>query len=263
MSLPTITLIVNTHRQSPQLRRILAAVAAGSRPPDQVIVAEDGEDADTAAVVAESRPKLAAPLLHKTQPHLGFRRSSILNDAIAAATGEHLVFLDGDCVPHRDFIRDHAHLATPGAFTQGRRAFIRIDRVSGYLAGDTGLLRLALTGGMTGLAKGIRLPYPKIKCDRDFRGVLGCNLGIRRADLVRVNGYDEDFVGWGHEDADLAARLYANGITRRVVHGRAIVYHLDHPLAERDRAKSNRDRFEAGVAAGRLRCEHGLDAHGA
>lgn len=255
---PSITLIISAHRQAAPLRFILERLAGARVRPAQIIVAEDGEDSETERVVREAAHHFSPAPLHLRQPHTFFRKSFVLNRAIAAATAEYVVFLDGDCVPHRDFIADHASLARAGAFVQGRRAFIREARVPAFLAQRSGLVRLALSGGLHGTAKGVHLPLPLVRTDRDFHGVLGCNLGVWRSDLELVNGFDEAFEGWGHEDADLAARLYANGRVRRVVHGRAIVYHLDHPTAPRDRAKSNRARFEAGVASGRLRCDCGL-----
>ena len=30
-------------------------------------------------------------------------------------------------------------------------------------------------------------------------GILGCNLGIWRDDLLAVNGFDEDYEGWGEK----------------------------------------------------------------
>ncbi len=255
---PSITLVISAHRQAASLRLILERLAGSPVRPAQIIVAEDGEDSETECVVREAARHFAPAPMHLRQPHTGFRKCVVLNRAIAAATSEYVVFLDGDCVPHPDFVADHAALARDGAFVQGRRAFIREARVPEFLARRAGLAKLALTGGMHGMAKGLRLPLPLIRTDRDFHGVLGCNLGVWRADLQLVNGFDEAFEGWGHEDADLAARLYANGRVRRVVHGRAVVYHLDHPPAARDRAKSNRARFEQGVASGRRRCESGL-----
>lgn len=257
----SITLIISSHNQAGPLEAILRRISHGSLRPGQIIVAEDGEDLATPLAIARVARETGLKVLHFSQPHLGFRKARILNRAIAASEGDLVVFLDGDCLPHRHFLRDHAELSAKGFFTQGRRAFIRETHVRSCLEKNAGMLRVALGGGMHGMAKGIRLPFTLIRNDRDFHGVLGCNLAVRRADLLQVNGFDEDFSGWGHEDADLAARLYANGLTRRVVHGRAIVYHLDHPPAARDADRSNRTRFETNAASGRLRCEHGLDSH--
>lgn len=257
-----VTLVINTSGQAPQLRAILAAVFAGSELPAQVVIAEDGVDPATAAVVAEASVSAPCPVVHRSQEKRGFRRSSILNAAIATATGDYLVFLDGDCIPHRDFIADHRRVARPGFFVQGRRAFVREAAVPGCLAGKSfSPLRLFLKGALHGVMKGIRFPFPLVREDADLHGVLGCNLGIHRADLCAVNGYDESFVGWGKEDSDLAARLYHLGRRRRVVRNHAVIYHLDHPVADRSGLPTNEHRLAETLATRRVRCDRGLDRH--
>jgi GT2 family glycosyltransferase len=57
----------------------------------------------------------------------------------------------------------------------------------------------------------------------------GCNIAISRVDLEVVNGFDEDFVGWGCEDDDLAFRLRKAGIRIGSVLGYTIAYHMWHP----------------------------------
>lgn len=255
---PSITLVINTHRQAAQLRVILDAVRRGASRPDQVVVAEDGADAETARVIAEARREADYPIVHQTQEHKGFRRSSILNAAIAASTGDYLVFLDGDCIPHPSFIADHRRLAERGSFVQGRRAFVKIDAVPEVLAGKTSLPRLFLTGRMHGCAKAIRLPMPLVRTDTDLHGVLGCNLAIWRDDLLAVNGYDESFIGWGKEDSDLAARLFHLGRKRRMVRNHAVIFHLDHPIADRSGLAGNEHRLAETLQTKRVRAVQGI-----
>ena len=81
-----------------------------------------------------------------------------------------------------------------------------------------------------------------------------------RADLVRVNGYNEAFTGWGREDAELAARLMNSGVRRVDVRGRALCYHLWHPPADRTGLAANDELLAAAVEQSRQRCEQGLDA---
>ena len=71
----------------------------------------------------------------------------------------------------------------------------------------------------------------------DLRGIRGSNLAIWRADLIRVNGYNEDFVGWGREDSELAVRLTNSGVRRLDVRGWAVCYHLWHPSASSDQSR--------------------------
>lgn len=257
---PSVSLIINAHRQAASLRLILDRLAEAHIRPDQIIIAEDGEDPETECVMQNSAGRFTAAPLHLRQPHTGFRRSIILNRAIAAATSEYIVFLDGDCIPHREFIRDHRRVARRGTFVQGRRAFVKEAAVPSLLAGKTTLPTLFLTGRMHGCAKALRFPIPLVKEDTDLHGILGCNLGIWRDDLIAVNGYDESFIGWGKEDSDLAARLFHLGRSRRVVRNHAVIFHLDHPVADRTGLPSNEQRLADTLATRRVRALRGIDS---
>jgi len=91
--------------------------------------------------------------------------------------------------------------------------------------------------------------------------VRGCNLAIWRHDLVRVNGYNEAFTGWGREDSELAVRLMNSGVRRLDVRGRALCYHLWHPPASRGNLNANDELLEGAVAQKTSWCERGLQEH--
>jgi len=96
---------------------------------------------------------------------------------------------------------------------------------------------------------------------RDLRGVRGCNLAIWREHLAKVNGYNEEFTGWGREDSELAVRLINNGVLRIDVRGWALCYHLWHPPLSRSELPANDQLLAAAVAEGRQSCRLGLSQH--
>jgi glycosyltransferase involved in cell wall biosynthesis len=256
---PSITLILSTYDYPVALGKILESLSKQTLPPLQIIIADDGSDKPTRLLVQESIRRLKLPIHHCWQEHQGFRKAVILNRAIAEAHGDYIVFLDGDCVPDIDFIADHASLAERGYWVQGRRAFVKESCVENFIPTKKRVWNLALTGNLTGLTKAIRLPTPIVQQGFQQRGILGCNLGIWREDLLAVNGFDENFVGWGREDADLANRLYHLGRPRKFVYGRAILYHLNHPIASRSRLGDNQSLLDQTIAEKRIRAVKGLD----
>ena len=189
---PRISLVVSTYNQTEALDGVLDRVLRLSVPPAEILVADDGSGPATASLLKAWRPRAPLRLEHLWQEDHGFRKTRILNRALAAATGDYVVFLDGDCLPAPRFIEDHGRLAEPGCFVQGRRAFVKEQHVGALLAGRTTLRKLMLGGGVQGLAKALRFPAPWVRRNRSQRGLIGCNLGVWRADLVRVNGFDED-----------------------------------------------------------------------
>ena len=94
-------------------------------------------------------------------------------------------------------------MAEKGYFVQGRRCFINEKSVAPLLDSKTSLSKLIFSGKVSGLLKSSRLPLPIVKRNTSMYGMLGCNLGVWRDDLITVNGFDEDFEGWGREDSDL------------------------------------------------------------
>ena len=120
-----------------------------------------------------------------------------------------------------------------------------------------------LTGKITGAAKGIRWPIPIIRRDTQQRGIIGCNMAFWRDDLMAVNGFDEDYSGWGiGEDSDIGTRLYHLGRQRKFVYGRAITFHLNHPPAPARAIMRPASRgWRKPSLSKKIRCEHGLDRH--
>jgi glycosyltransferase involved in cell wall biosynthesis len=256
---PAISVVVNTFENPVALAKVLRALGGQKGGAFETIVADDGSGPETAEVVRSFAAK--ANVLHCRQDHAGFRRSVILNKAIVQAKGEYLVFLDGDSVPAREFLADHAALAEKGCWVQGRRAFVDESCVGDFEPRWSRILSLILRGKLSGTMKGLRFPFPMVTRDRGQRGILGCNLGIWRDDLVAVNGYDEAFVGWGREDADLGNRLYHLGRDRKFVYGRAIIFHLNHPVASRGRVGENQKLLEETISQRRIRARKGLDQY--
>ncbi len=253
-----ISLIIATYKAAPQLKKVMQALAGQTRLPYEVIVAEDGEDKETQIAIREEADKLRCSVVHVRHRDAGRRKCLILNKAIVQAQGDYCVFLDGDCVPNRKFIEDHAALAEVGYWVQGRRAYIKEEAVQEYLRGSS-LLKLFLKGKLEGVFKGFRYPWSIVSRDEGERGIIGCNLAAWKKDIQAINGFDLAYdQGWGREDSDFAFRLYHLGVKRKFVHGRAIVYHLNHPMVSRDNLEERDRLLEEAKKSRKIRCEQGI-----
>ena len=200
---------------------------------------------------------------HVRQEHQGFRRARILNLAIASSRGDYLVFLDGDTIPHPRFVADHRALAGESRFVQGHRALIGEKAAAWFGKNNFSAdrRRALLQNQISGLKNSFRWPFAFRKINHRLRGIRGCNLAIWRSDLVRVNGYNEAFVGWGREDSELAVRLKNSGVRRLDVRGRALCYHLWHPPVSRAELAGNDEMLARAILEEHTRCERGLDQH--
>lgn len=63
---------------------------------------------------------------------------------------------------------------------------------------------------------------------RPWEVTWGCNFSFPTFRATTIGGFDEEFVGWGGEDEDLARRMFRNGARFKAI-PESYVYHLDHP----------------------------------
>ena len=136
-----ISLIISTYQKPDALDQVLRGVQRQSEMPGEILVADDGSGPATRELVAQWQQKLPVPLRHVWQEDLGFRKTIILNKSLAAATGDYIVLLDGDCVPHPRFVEDHARLAEQKFWVQGRRCFVREKFAPEFAPGATPIFR--------------------------------------------------------------------------------------------------------------------------
>jgi glycosyltransferase involved in cell wall biosynthesis len=263
---PTTTFLVSTYNRPDALDLVLRSALAQAALPGEVLVADDGSRGETAALVRDFACHFAArgvPVTHVWQEDVGFRKARVLNAALARATGEYVVQVDGDLVLHPAFVRSHVRFARRGSFVQGSRVLLRPERTAEALArGET---RFSLLDpGLKNRANALHLPWLSalVPTRQDhLRGTRGVNFAFWRDDALRVNGWNEAFEGWGREDSEFAARLLNAGLRRRKLKFAAVGYHLWHPELPRD-AVPEQERALRAVVAGRVvRCAHGVDAH--
>ncbi len=257
-----ISIIISTYEAPQALRKVLKGMLLQTLPPQEVIVADDGSGPETGEVLKEYKRLLPFPLLHVRHEHKGFRLAKIRNEALKVASGNYVVFLDGDCIPEPHFLEDHLRLAEKGFFFQGKRILLSREASEHIqpedLASRAKLFGLMLKGNLKNAHHIFRAPFiPPIK-DTGLKGTKGCNLAVAMADLMAVNGFNEDFLGWGREDSELVARLYKYGLRRKLHPFMALCYHLWHPEQPRERLKDNDALLEQTLRADTYRCKNGI-----
>ena len=83
-------------------------------------------------------------------------------------------------------------------------------------------------------------------------------MGVWRSDFVAVNGFDEVFEGWGHEDADLVLRLSHLGVQRKNGFMATEVFHLWHRENQRNQEALNKSRVMQRMTTDLIKAEKGL-----
>ena len=247
---PSISVVITTYNRPDALSAVVEACFAQSDKNFEIIIADDGSTANTKDCIGSLKTRSPVRLEHVWQPDEGFRAAMARNRGILAACGDYILFLDGDCIPQRDFVAQHRKLAAPGYLVSGSRVLLSQAMTQRVLAEQIDLpdasavrkLGFRLGGHFNKLLQ-VLVSWPDLWRERSgfsWRRIKSCNLGVWRRDLEVVNGFDESFSGWGHEDSDLVVRLFNAGVLRKDGAFATEVFHLWHREATREHAQSNR-----------------------
>ena len=250
MNLSVITTIYN---RPEHLRLLVASLRAQTRVPDEIVVADDGSDAATVAAMDRLLPACGIPAVVVRQEKDGYRLAAARNRAIRASRGDYLLFLDCDLALLPDAVEAHERRAAPRRLLCGNRALLDegvtkalIAAAPAPLPGDWEMAWAA--ADVSELATAARLFGRQAALRRWHLArphkpkLLGCHFSLFRDDVVRVNGFDGNFVGWGYEDDDFARRLYQDGVKPRSVIEEARAMHLWHPSLAPQALERHRDR---------------------
>jgi glycosyltransferase involved in cell wall biosynthesis len=250
MTNPKLSVVISTYNWPQALRAVVEGFFRQTDMDFEIVIADDGSGEATRACVDQLRACSPVPLKHVWQPDIGYRLAMSRNRGIRVCEGDYVLVVDGDCIPQRNYIAQHRKLARRGFMVTGSRILLNPGASERVLAGSLDLqsigladkLRLRLTGGTNKLPQMLwTLPdLGREKSRFSFRRIKGCNMGIWRDDLERINGFDESFQGWGHEDADLVVRLFHAGVMRKDGAFATEVFHLWHREAKRDQESSNK-----------------------
>jgi glycosyltransferase involved in cell wall biosynthesis len=272
-AVPLLSLIIAVYNKPENLELIFGALERQLFTDFEVLIADDGSGPAIRHVIEAAQAGTRFPVHHLWHEDRGWRKNTVLNSAICAATTEYLVFIDGDCLPSRHFLLDHWNERRPGRVLLGRRVEtserwskeLTLEKVRSGNFERFGWRELSdmLRGKSLRVEDGVRIPSAIARrlLLRTTRGMLGANFSAWKQDLVAINGFDELYDGPGcGEDSDVQYRLSLIGVESKSLRNLAIEYHLWHP--RRPVSDASWDRFEAVKKTREPRCTHGLDHTG-
>jgi glycosyltransferase involved in cell wall biosynthesis len=263
-----ISVIVATYNRPDALDACLRGLSVQTDRNFEIVVADDGSEPETGALIAAWARKITVPVRHAWHPDDGFRLAEIRNRAIRISVGAYCVFLDGDCIPRPDFVAAHRGLMEKGWFVTGNRVLLSQKLTERVLKeglepehwGFWTWVGQRLRGGVNRLSPlfGLRFAIFRKRHPRQWTGARGSNMAFWRSDLDSVDGFDAAFTGWGREDSDIFVRMIRNGVRRKDGRFATAVLHLWHPEANRSQLPDNERRLAELRSGKRTRAQAGL-----
>lgn len=262
-----LSLVITTYNWPIALNAVLRSVENQQHLPDEVIIADDGSSKETLHIIQQWQAKNSFKIIHIWQKDEGFQAAKIRNKAAAAASGDYLIFLDGDCILRPNFIKQHRRLASKGYFVAGNRALLSEQFTNEILNNNTPIEcwptaqfsapQINRTWPLRYIPLGPIRKFSPAK----WKGAKTCNLALWKSDLIQVNGLDEAFIGWGYEDSDFVIRLLRAGIKH--LNGRlaTTVLHLWHSENDRTQEQENWAKLQDVLNGDKRVAEKGIDQY--
>jgi glycosyltransferase involved in cell wall biosynthesis len=262
-----VSVIVRTRDEADRLRLTLASLEVQTHP-CEIVVVDDGSTDHTRAVLSEAAKKMPLIAVHNTR---AVGRPGASNAGARVATGDILLFLDGDNLADRDLIARHAgahqgrqpvvargdtfhlrctrFLQDPEAGTPRPGEEARIAKTPASELARWCVTRHDIAHNFAGIARraqpGIypgfgprrlyELEIDALKshpnCKVLWAAASGANLSARRDIFLKVGGFNEAIDP--NEHRELALRLVNAGASMRFVEG-AKTFHMTHRSGWRD-----------------------------
>jgi glycosyltransferase involved in cell wall biosynthesis len=236
MGTPVVSLIVSTFERPQSLRLVLASLerqSGLSKHDMEIVVSDDGSRDDTPDIVARFRARSRFNVLYTTHEHNGFQLARTRNDGVRASTAPYLLFLDGDCVAPPHHVAQHLKRRRPATAMAG--FYYYLDRATSARIDEAAIERADFDRWATAshrrqlAAMDWKARFYALVRHPQRPKLYGGDIGIWRRDYEAVNGFNEEFTGWGCEDDEFGVRLRKAGIRIRSILRWTRTYHLWHP----------------------------------
>lgn len=233
-----VSVIISTYNSPEWLEKVLWGYEVQSYHNFEVVIADDGSGPETFKSIEKFKSNSKLALVHVWHEDRGFQKSEILNKAIEAASGDYLIFSDGDCIPRWDFVEVHVRYAEKGYFLSGGYFMLPMATSKKITRDDIHSGRSFSVQWLQ--ENGLKWTYKvmKLLSNRQLGIVLnfmtptkatwnGHNSSGWKSDILAINGFNED-MQYGGQDRELGERLMNKGLKGKQIRYSAICIHLDH-----------------------------------
>lgn len=231
-----VGVVVTTYNAPVWLEKVIWGYLAQNDKDFELIIADDGSDAETKQVIDRYRDRLN--VRHVWHADNGFRKTEILNKAIVATSCDYLIFNDGDSIPRADYVATHKALARPGFFVSGGLIRLTMSVSNALTQADIVSGKAFLVPYLEQLGQPKSFKNNKLTSSKRWAALLnavtptkatwnGGNSSGWKADIVAVNGFNEE-MQYGGLDRELGERLVNNGVRGLQARYSVILLHLDH-----------------------------------
>ncbi|MCY7008857.1 glycosyltransferase [Fusobacterium simiae] len=234
-----ISVIVPVYNRLEHFRALFICLLKQNRQIDELIITDDGSSQKILDYIGDLIPKASFKIKHIYQEDKGFRKTRALNNGVVNSEGELLVFCDQDLIFGEEYIeymeknikKGYFLLCRPVSINEEEKNIIlkKIENTNKYEE----LLKPLPKCYLEGVNKTLDTDRKRrilniLKLAKRGIKLVGMSYAVLKRDYMKVNGYDENYNGWGEEDDDFGNRLYVAGIKGKELKTPNMQIHLWH-----------------------------------
>lgn len=260
-----VAVVIAVYKWVGALNLVFKSIKIQTILPDEIIIADDGSGREMKNLIKSFKKESRLKVIHVWQKNNGFRKPMCLNKAVAKSKSKYIITIDGDMILHPKFIEDHLDFKKRNSFVNGTRAKISHEATINMIENENYILETfdqRLKSKRYSLRNFFLCKlFSGRKIFNKFYSFNGCNMAFYREDFIKVNGYNEDIIGWGRDESEFASRLINNNIIRRDLRFKAVAYHLHHEGVSRNRLDINHLIFLNTLKNNIKRCKNGISKY--
>ncbi len=266
-----VSIILIVYNRSDLLKKSLQSLNTQSHLPDEVIVTDDGSDEDILSILKILSGKVKFKLKYVKQENKGFRAAKARNNGVRLAENDYLVFYDQDIIGTQNYLKTYVDHANESKFIVSypvRLSDEQSQLVDDIIISSSNYLPILKLGQKVKIKKQYfkdHFEYFKKNIGLSKRGpkLRSGVFSIHKSNYIKVNGFDEKFIGWGNEDDDLGKRLYQAGISGYNPFFNEYPLHLYHKPFHKSGERLNEkyaSRKRNIISEGEFYCEYGINS---
>jgi len=270
-----VSIIIAVYKDIESLDLIIRALKKQTYKNFEVVVAEDNNSVEMKEYIASIE---GLDVKHTFQEDTGVRKSRSQNNGILKASGEYLIFLDGDIIPYSTFVQGHVSLAQKDRVLAGRRVNLNAELTKKFRDKTLSSYRLEKFYFFLGFGlmfdrnarfeQGIYASqdsfiYKNFMAKRKRNtSLIGCNFSCYKDTMIAINGFDESYGESSlPDDMDLEWRFRAYGLSLFSCKNVANTFHLYHKKQNNPTSQEQWDKFNKNKKNKKYICDEGLSNH--
>ncbi len=232
-----ISIIIPVYNKLDNLRAVLKCLLMQTETNFEVIISDDGSDEKIIQGIKDIVEKATFKIKYVWQDDLGFRAGQARNNGARKASGDYLLFLDQDVIFSKSFLHNiYSKLNKKNiiiyrtVYTNYEEKEKVIKEIESGNENFSRILSLIDNEKLKRLSKEIKKDSSRawryrFKLKKYGPPTLGLFL-IPKNIFEIINGFDEEFMGYGFEDVEFSERLYRNFYKSKILNEKTV--HLYH-----------------------------------